>query len=239
MPHSEHPDSGGSGKATVLVSGGMDSTTLLHHVARHRGFAEIFALSFEYGQKHARELRMAEWQCAQVPGVVAWKSIDIGFYGRLVEHATALTGNEVAVPDLAAIPTEELDQPITYVPNRNMIMLSIAAGYAESTGCSHLFYGAQAQDEYGYWDCSEEFVRRLNQLLALNRRCPVHVEAPFAGMRKAEELRLGLELGIDYAHTWTCYRGGDLACGSCPSCEERLKAFAEVGIEDPLPYRQR
>lgn len=222
--------------SVVLISGGMDSTTLLHYVVKHLQAPRVLALSFHYGQRHSRELEMASWQCDQLAEVDGWQTIDISFFGELAAGATALSSQGQAVPELSDIPEAELDQPVTYVPNRNMIMLSLAAGFAESRGCSRLYYGAQAQDEYGYWDCTTDFVERVNHLLALNRRTTVSVEAPFITMRKAEELRLGLELGVDFAHTWTCYRGGDLACGVCPSCVERLKAFAEVGQTDPLPY---
>lgn len=225
--------------AVVLVSGGMDSSTLLHYVHQRLGEGILYALSFQYGQRHRRELEMARWQCERVGAVVDWQTVDIGFYGALTEGATALAGESVEVPALADIPEGELDQPITYVPHRNLVMLSLAAGFAESRGCATVYYGAQAQDEYGYWDCTSTFVERLNGVLGLNRRGAVSIEAPFAGMRKADELRLGMELGVDFAHTWTCYRGGELACGVCPSCVERLRAFAEAGLVDPLDYAQR
>jgi 7-cyano-7-deazaguanine synthase len=109
-----------------------------------------------------------------------------------------------------------------------MVLLALAAAYAEAKGVQDVFYGAQRQDEYGYWDCSGKFVERLNDVLSLNRGKPVRVHAPFARMRKAEVLRLGLELGVDYEHTWTCYRGGAKPCGTCPSCVERDAAFREV-----------
>jgi 7-cyano-7-deazaguanine synthase len=140
----------------------------------------------------------------------------------------------VAVPDLDAIRREQRDQPPTYVPNRNMVLLSLAAAYAETVGAETVFYGAQAQDEIGYWDCTLEFVERLNAVLSLNRGRKITVRAPFADMRKSDVLRLGLELGVDYARTWTCYRGAEKACGTCPSCVERSKAFETVGVPDPL-----
>ncbi len=223
-------------KAVVLVSGGMDSTTLLHYVVKKLGCREVFALTLDYGQKHRREIDMAEWQCAQLPEVVEWKRVDLSLLGALTQGASALTDAAIEIPDLAALDQQELDQPPTYVPNRNMVMLSVAAAYAESRGCTEIFYGAQAQDEYGYWDCTAGFVEGINQVLALNRRNAVAVRAPFSGKRKSEELAIGLELGVDFAHTWTCYRGGETACGTCPTCVERRKAFAETGIEDPLPY---
>ena len=214
-------------KAVILLSGGMDSSTLLHYVKKRLGVSEIHVVTFLYGQKHSREVEMARWQAESV-GVVAHKEVDIGTYGSLVTGGSALTDQEIPVPDLCEIAESALSQPSTYVPNRNMILLSLAAAYAEVQGIPGVFYGAQAQDEYGYWDCTSDFVKRLNGVLKLNRRNAVTVHAPFVGMRKSEVLKIGLELGVDYDHTWTCYRGAGAACGSCPSCVERMNAFAEL-----------
>ena len=220
-------------RAVVLVSGGLDSAILLRFVHQRLGMREIYALSFLYGQKHQRELACAEYQTKQCPAVRDWQVVDIGVLGTLTAGASALTDGTIAVPELQDIPEGERTQPITYVPNRNMIMLSLAAAYAESHGCRTVYYGAQAQDEYGYWDCTSTFVTRLNAVLGLNRRQSITIAAPFTGKRKAEEIKLGLELGVDFAHTWSCYRGGERPCGVCPSCSERQKAFAEAGLADP------
>ncbi len=223
-------------RAVVLLSGGLDSTTLLHYVIKKLGYDEIHALTVLYGQKHQREIEMADWQCNHLAEVVDWKTIDIALLSELVEGASALTDDNIEVPALDTLDQDALTQPPTYVPNRNMIMLSLAAAYAESKGCEEIFYGAQAQDEYGYWDCTQEFIDRINDVLNLNRRNKVLIRAPFVNLRKSEELAIGLELGIDYAHTWTCYRGGEKACGECPTCVERLKAFRELNANDPLQY---
>lgn len=220
-------------KAVVLLSGGMDSTTLLHYVARRLGVCEVYAISFLYGQKHRRELEAAAWQ-ARAAGVKAHDVVDMGFYEALTAGASALTDRAIAVPRMAELEGESLTQPPTYVPNRNMILLSLAAAYGEARGVRDVFYGAQSQDRYGYWDCTQAFLSRINAALALNRRQPVTVHAPFVDMSKAEELALGVELGVDYAHTWTCYRGGDVPCGECPACVERGAAFAAAGLADPL-----
>lgn len=217
-------------KAVVLLSGGMDSTTLLHYVVKTLGVEDVHALSLIYGQKHARELEMAAWQ-ANAVGVKEHREIDIGFVGALLQGESALTNPDVAVPDLADLTESQLSQPPTYVPNRNMILLSLAAAWAESVGAKRVFYGAQAQDRYGYWDCTVDFVTRINDVLSLNRETKVKIEAPFAEMSKADLLRVGLELGVDYDHTWSCYRGGDVPCGTCPTCVERERAFAEVESE--------
>jgi 7-cyano-7-deazaguanine synthase len=209
--------------AVVLLSGGMDSTVLLHHVAKELARAPIHALSYDYGQRHARELDSAAWQ-AQRAGVAHYHVIDISFLGELVKAGTTLVSAGAAVPDLDQIPDAQLSQPPTYVPNRNMMLLSIAAAYAEARGIRDVFYGAQAHDEYGYWDCTAEFLARLNHTLALNRGDRVDIHAPFVGLKKSALIPLGIKLSVDYSHTWSCYRGGKRACGTCPTCVERLKS---------------
>lgn len=220
-------------KAVVLLSGGMDSSTLLHHVVKGLKVREVYALSFLYGQKHRRELESAAWQ-ARAAGVKAHDVVDMGFYERLAAGASALTDRTIAVPRLADLGSDTLAQPPTYVPNRNMILLSLAAAYAEARGVADVFYGAQQQDRYGYWDCTPEFLERINATLGLNRRGRVTIHAPFVGMSKAQELKIGAALGVDYAHTWTCYRGGAVPCRECPACVERADAFSAAGMKDPL-----
>jgi 7-cyano-7-deazaguanine synthase len=215
--------------AVVLLSGGVDSTTLLHFVARWLGVSAVHALSFRYGQKHARELEMARWQ-ARAVGVAEHRVMDLSGMAELTRGGSALTDPALAVPDMAAIPESQRTQPPTYVPNRNMVFLALAAAYAESVGVADIYYGAQQQDEYGYWDCTETFVERLNNVLALNRKTPIRAHAPFVGMNKAAVVKIGLELGVDYNHTWTCYRGGENPCGRCPACVERERAFAIGGV---------
>ncbi len=221
------------GATVVLLSGGLDSSVLLAEVARERGGANVHALSFRYGQRHARELEAAARQAAAA-GVASHRVLDLTGFGDLVAAGTCLTEGGAAVPALAAIPEQGRDQPPTYVPNRNMVLLAVAAAYAEALGASTVWYGAQAQDEYGYWDCTAEFLERVNAVLALNRRTPVEVRAPFVRLRKADLVRRGAAWGVDFGQTWTCYRGGAVPCGECPSCVERARAFAEAGAVDPL-----
>ncbi len=221
--------------AVVLLSGGVDSSTLLHHVAREPKHRPVYALSFNYGQRHVDELDCASKQ-SQIAGVAEHRVIDMSFLGDLLKSATSLTAGGQPVPDLSELDEKQREQPSTYVPNRNMILLSLAAAHAETLGAADVFYGAQQQDEYGYWDCTEEFIDRLNATLSLNRRNPVNVSAPFIHWGKADILRLGLELDVDYSLTWSCYRGADVACGTCPTCVERLKAFEAVGVSDPIAY---
>ena len=219
--------------AVVLLSGGVDSTVLLHHVVRELHCRPVHALSFAYGQRHRRELACARAQ-AQTVGVTAHEVIDLGFLGPLLRSGSALIEGGAAVPNLAELTEEALRQPPTYVPNRNMLLLSLAAAYAEANGLYDLFYGAQAQDEYGYWDCTAEFLQRINDTLALNRARPVRVHAPFIDKPKAYTVGLGLRLGVDFGQTWSCYAGGEVACGVCPTCVERVNAFHSQGALDPL-----
>jgi 7-cyano-7-deazaguanine synthase len=222
--------------ATVLLSGGMDSSVLLHHVVKQRNFKTVHALTVHYGQKHSREIESAKWQASKLPEVTEHRVVDLSVIGSLLGDSSALINTGMEIPTLESLDESEREQPPTYVPNRNMMMLAVAAAYAESHDCTHLFYGAQAQDQYGYWDCTPDFLVKMNAVLGLNRRKKVQIEAPFIGMRKSEEITLGLELGVDFGQTWTCYAGGEKACGRCPSCSERMTAFQEVGIEDPLAY---
>jgi 7-cyano-7-deazaguanine synthase len=224
--------------AVVLLSGGLDSSVLLHYVAVSLKHCPIYALSFRYGQRHAKELDMARCQVELVGDAVAEHCVvELDFFAGVAAGDSALVEGGDDVPDLADVAESDRDQPPTYVPNRNMMLLSIAAAFAEARKCPVVFYGAQAQDEYGYWDCSLEFVNRLNRTLELNRRNAVKVEAPFAGFRKADEVRLGVSLGVDFSKTWSCYRGDDSPCGTCPTCVERATAFREAGVEDPLGAR--
>jgi 7-cyano-7-deazaguanine synthase len=219
--------------ALVLLSGGLDSSTLLHQVRAMNPDAALHAISFAYGQKHSRELEMADHQAMRAR-VSKHQRVDIGFLGQLLGPSSALTSPDVSVPDLSAIPASELAQPPTYVPNRNMTLLSIAVAYAEANGVQHVYYGAQAQDRYGYWDCTIDFVTQINHLLSLNRKDPVTVHAPFVHLSKTEVLKIGLGLGVDYRFTWTCYRGNSSPCRTCPSCVERHNAFLALNRIDPL-----
>ncbi len=225
-------------QAVVLLSGGVDSSVLLHYVVRELGYRGVHALSFDYGQRHARELECACWQAASV-GVIEHRVVDISFMAGLLRAGTSLVKGGHDVPDLADLDDRQLVQPPTYVPNRNMMLLSMSAAYAEAIGIGEVFYGAQAQDEYGYWDCTATFLGRLNGVFELNRVKPVTVRAPFVASSKCETVKVGVRLGVDFAKTWSCYRGGERACGTCPTCVERLNAFAGAGLPDPLPYVER
>ncbi len=217
--------------ALAIVSGGMDSVTLLHYLVKREGKTTA-VLSFTYGQKHSREIEFARWQ-AEALGCQPHLVVDLSMLAPLFA-SSALVSEQIAVPDIAAVQGDP--QPVTYVPNRNMIFLSIAAAAAETLGIRTIYYGAQAHDLYGYWDTTPDFLQRINALLSLNRKNAILVDAPLVHLSKADVLRLGQELGVDYSRTWSCYRGGQQACGRCPTCAERLAAFAVLGLRDPLPY---
>jgi 7-cyano-7-deazaguanine synthase len=224
-----------NGPVVVLVSGGLDSSVLLRHAVHNLGRQPVHVLSFNYGQRHSKELECARIQTERA-GAVLHRVIDISFMGDLLMAGSVLVRGGAPVPDLTDLGKNDLSQPPTYVPNRNMMLLSMAVAYAEAQGIPDVFYGAQAQDEYGYWDCTEAFLDRINHVLALNRREHVTIHAPFVRMKKCEIVRLGLALDVDFALTWSCYRGGAKACGTCPTCVERLNAFRQAGAPDPLPY---
>lgn len=211
----------------VIYSGGMDSFTLLH-LARAGGH-QVHALSFDYGQRHVRELDCARAVCRELS--VPHKVIDIRALGEVMS-GSALTGEQV-VPEGHY---EENNMKSTVVPNRNMILLSLATGYAVTVEADEVWYGAHGGDHAIYPDCRPEFVAKMDAVCRVANYQPVGIEAPFMGMDKGEILAEGLGLNLDYSQTWTCYNGREKACGRCGSCVERLEAFASQGVSDPLPY---
>lgn len=224
------------GKVVILLSGGLDSTTLLNHLKHNLKCESICALTVNYGQKHfARELPCACWQ-ARRAGVYEHRIIDISFFREMIGTSSSLTSRRQAVPDYKAINKKQLDQPPTYVPHRNLILISLACAYAESHGSQLVYYAAQKQDYYGYWDCTPKFVARMNFILALDRKKPIALKDPFVKLNKSKVLKIGLKLNVDFSRTWSCYRGHVRACGKCPACVERLTAFKANNICDPLKY---
>jgi len=205
----------------------MDSFTLLH-LARSRGL-KVHALSFNYGQRHVRELEAARAVC-QAEGI-PHKVIDIRAMSEVMA-GSSLT-SEAEVPEGHY---EEDSMKSTVVPNRNMILLSLATGYAVTVGAGAVWYGAHGGDHAIYPDCRPEFVEKMDAVCRIANYEPVGIEAPFMALDKGEILAEGLKLGLDYSQTWTCYNGRDKACGRCGSCVERLEAFAAHGLEDPLAY---
>lgn len=217
--------------SVAIVSGGMDSVTLLHYLIKVEKRAPAI-ITFGYGQKHYKEIEYAKAQAALL-GCLEHLVLDMALLRPLFANS-ALVSLETAVPSI----TDVLDdpQPPTYVPNRNMIFLALAVAYAETQGVSDVFYGAQRHDIYGYWDTTPQFLERVNQVYTLNRKTQVTIQAPFVQYSKTDILRQGLKLDVNYGLTWSCYEGHEVACGRCPTCTERIRAFAEVGMPDPLPY---
>lgn len=215
----------------AVVSGGMDSTTMLHYIVKRSQATVALALTFDYGQTLAREMECAKYQCGVLG--IGHQIVDLKPLARTLFSGSALVG-DAAVPDLEAVLGDP--QPITYVPNRNTLFVEIATAVAETIGAESVYIGIQRHDVYGYWDTTPQWLNKLNALHALNRKNHVLVQAPFANWSKAKELEVGVQMGVDYAHTWSCYRGEELACGQCATCVERLTAFKSLGLHDPLPY---
>ena len=211
----------------VIYSGGMDSFTLLH-LARSRGL-KVHALSFNYGPRHVRELEAARAVCQA--GGIPHKVIDIRAMSEVMAGSSLTSDAEVPEGHY-----EEDSMKSTVVPNRNMILLSLATGYAVTVGAGAVWYGAHGGDHAIYPDCRPEFVEKMDAVCRIANYEPVGIEAPFMALDKGEILAEGLKLGLDYSQTWTCYNGRDKACGRCGSCVERLEAFAAHGLEDPLAY---
>lgn len=211
----------------VIYSGGMDSYTILHQALRTG--RQVHALSFDYGQKHRKELTVAASVCAELK--VPHQIVDIRSVNQLLA-GSALT-SDVDVPDAAYA---EANMRATVVPNRNMILLSLAIGYAVSQSAGEVWYGAHSGDHDIYPDCRPEFVQAMNQVSQLANYQPVAIKTPYLQASKAEILAEGLTMGLDYTRTWTCYNGREQACGRCSACRERLAAFAANRQTDPLAY---
>lgn len=218
--------------AVVIVSGGLDSVTLLYYIYQNVNRA-IAALTFSYGQKHSKEIEYAQYHARLLK--IDHQIIDLSSLTPAFNRS-ALVAHHVLVPDVVS--TMGDPQPPTYVPNRNMIFLAIAAAYAERIEADGVYYGVQRHDAFGYWDTSPQFLEQLNAIFALNRKFPIQIKAPFMTNTKTDTLKLGLVLGVDYSKTWSCYEGGKVACGICLPCAERLRAFEQLGQNDPLSYAE-
>ena len=218
--------------AVVLLSGGLDSTTTLAQALADG--CRVTALSFRYGQRHTKELISAENVCKHygVQHVV----IDL----NLSSFRSALTRDDIDVPmdregDLAS------EIPITYVPARNIVFLSIAAGLCESVDADRIYIGANVVDYSGYPDCRPEFFEAFEKMINVGTKAgveghPIKIETPILRCSKADIVRLGKKLGAPLHLTWSCYEGGEKACGKCDSCQLRLKGFEEAGYRDEIEY---
>lgn len=218
-----------SEKVVVIYSGGMDSFTLLNQVIAD-GYT-VFPLTFNYGQKHVREIQAAREVCAALG--LAHKVVDVSAINQLMLSSSLISDSHIDVPEGHY---EADNMKSTVVPNRNMILLSLAIGYAVDIGANKVFYGAHAGDHAIYPDCRPEFVKAMDAVSRIANYEPVSIETPYLNASKGDILRSGLAMGLNYANTWTCYNGRGKACGKCGACNERLEAFAENNAVDPLEY---
>lgn len=216
-------------KVIVLVSGGMDSVAALYHAdAEHEVVA---GLSFHYGSKHNdREIPFAEHHCRKLG--VPYQVIPLDFVAKHFKSDLLKSGG--AIPDGHY---EEDSMKKTVVPFRNGIMLAIAGGYAESIEATGLVIAAHSGDHAIYPDCREDFMRSMADAIRLGTYAEVVIDRPFIHLTKAEIARRGHELGVDFGQTWSCYKGGDIHCGTCGTCVERREAFAVAGVADPTAYK--
>ncbi|NBW56616.1 7-cyano-7-deazaguanine synthase QueC [bacterium] len=222
-------------KVVVPISGGMDSTVILYQAVESFGADNVYGLSYDYNQRHRKELELAQYHVEKVK-CKDWQTIDVSFIRKLAP-TSSLTNDEIDTPDIREIAGEA--QPKSYVPNRNMIFLSIAASYAEAVGASIVYHGATKVDSLaGYWDASPEFLPTINDVLALNRENRIAVEAPLIKMDKTDIINEGIRLKVEFSKTYTCYSGEDLCDANSPSSALRIKGFANAGYIDPLPYKQ-
>jgi 7-cyano-7-deazaguanine synthase len=222
-------------ESVVLLSGGLDSTVTLAY-ALSQGH-EVVPLSFRYGQRHSKELEAAK-RVVRHYRLRRHIVVDLDLSAF---ETSALTSSKVKVPVKRSVEEIGGDIPVTYVPARNIIFLSVAAGVAETLGADRIFIGANALDYSGYPDCRSEFFDAFEKVLQVGTKSgvegkPIKIEHPILGMTKAEIVQLGKELAAPLHLTWSCYQGGERACGRCDSCLLRLKGFREAGYEDEIEY---
>lgn len=216
-----------SNKVVVIYSGGMDSFTVLNRAVKDG--KQVYALSFDYGQRHVKELDCAASVCKSLN--IPHKIIDITAINQLLA-GSSLT-DDIEIPEGHY---EEESMKSTVVPNRNMILLSLAVGYAVSVKASQVYYGAHSGDHAIYPDCRPEFVEKMNDVCQIANYDAVEIFSPYLTVTKTDILTDGLQMGLDYSQTWTCYNGREKACGKCGACEERLEAFRDNHATDPLAY---
>lgn len=220
-------------KAVIILSGGLDSTTCMG-MAKEAGY-ELYPLTFDYGQRHRNELQNAQ-QVAAFYGVAdRHKVVSLHFLREF--GGSALTDDTIDVP----VGAEDSEIPVTYVPGRNLLFLSIATSYAEVVGADAIYIGVNALDYSGYPDCRPEFIAKVEETIRFATKVGVsgdgiRIATPLIDLSKADIIREGIRLGVPYELTTSCYNGGGQACGVCDSCRLRLKGFAEAGLTDPIQY---
>jgi 7-cyano-7-deazaguanine synthase len=222
-------------KAVILLSGGLDSSTVLYQ-AKADG-CECYAISFDYQQRHRRELESAK-SIALSAGVKIHQIVnfDLTQWG-----GSALTDNRIELPSDRTLAEMSQNIPITYVPARNTIFLSFALAWAETLAADRIYIGVNALDYSGYPDCRLDYIQAMQEVFRLGTKQgregnPINIVTPLIELKKTEIIQLGNKLGVPWKQTWSCYAGGETACGVCDSCRLRLAAFEELGLQDPVPY---
>ncbi|PUA39223.1 7-cyano-7-deazaguanine synthase QueC [Paenibacillus elgii] len=225
-------------KAVVILSGGLDSTTCMG-MAQDAGY-DVYPITFDYGQRQRREIENARQVAEFYKTASRHKVIALGFLKEF--GGSALTDESIEVPPAGESGAVDSDIPVTYVPGRNLLFLSIATSYAETIGAEAIYIGVNALDYSGYPDCRPEFIRKVEEVMALATRVgveggPIRIETPLIHWTKAEIIREGMRLDVPYHLTTSCYNGQEEACGVCDSCRLRLKGFDEAGTADPIAYQ--
>ena len=221
----------------VILSGGMDSTIAMRICVEKYGAENVKALSFFYGQRQRLELERAKESTGLLG--VKHKVLDLSILGEIGQGFSANVDTGIQMPTIKDVLGDP--SPKTEVPNRNMILISVAAAYAQTQQIDTIVMGLQIHDEYGYWDTTQRFVDKVNDVLSENRKIKVKVIAPFSSLSKTDELSILYELDKNYnllKYTLTCYNPNERgeSCGLCPTCAERIKAFMNIGIPDLIPY---
>ena len=216
-------------KALVILSGGMDSTTLLYEVIEKHGKENVSAITFDYGQRHKKEIGCAMETASELH--ISLKILDLYILNEIAP--STLTREELEIPE-GHYESENMKQ--TVVPNRNMVLISLAASYAIGIGAKYLYYGAHSGDHSIYFDCRKEFVESISNTIKLCDETGLILKAPYIDIDKGDIVIRGKKLNVNYKSTWTCYKGKEKACGKCGSCIERLEAFEKAGISDPIEY---
>ena len=223
--------------AVVVMSGGMDSTIAARLAVEKYGAENVHALSFYYGQKQSIELEKAKENAASL-GLAKHQLVDITFLGDMVRGVSANIVGGKAMPTIKDVLGDPA--PSTEVPFRNSILIMVTASYAQANGLQTIFTGVQAQDEYSYWDTTPAFIEAMNGVISQNRMHNIKVHAPWQGVNKAQEIAVLVEIDGNadlLKNTITCYDPfGDVSCGICPSCAERIANFAKAGLVDEIPY---
>jgi 7-cyano-7-deazaguanine synthase len=227
-------------KAVVLLSGGMDSCVCAAIARHNHGPAGVALLHAGYGQRTQRREQQAFTDIADFYQMEPRLVVQLDHFRAI--GGSALTDKNIAVPEhnlSAAEATKQSSIPVTYVPFRNAHFLSVAVSWAEAIGAGAIYIGAVAEDSSGYPDCRPEYYRAFQQLIREGTRPQTEIEivTPVITLKKSEIIRRGVELGAPLHLTWSCYQGEEFACGVCDSCLLRLRAFAEAGVPDPIPYR--